>query len=405
MKIVQINNFFRYGSTGKIVGDIHKYLYDKGHESYVLYGIGKKSNDINVIRVTAPLVRRAQSLISRITGLAYAGAPIGTFNTLKYLDKIKPDIVHLHCINGNFINIYRLLNYLKKKKIPTVITLHAEFLYTSGCGYSMDCEKWKTGCFNCESIGDQRPNAWFFDRTRSEWNMMKNAYSGFNALTVCAVSEWLRSRAILSPFYKSIKVETVFNGLDTQVFRNKDTQELRKKLKIGSKRVILHVTPDFTSSIKGGSHVVEMASRMANDDYVFIVVGVKNPKIDVPDNMMLISPTSNQNELAEYYSLADVCLLTSKKETFSMICAESLCCGTPIVGFKAGAPETISIKEYSMFVEQGDDNALEFALRTMLSKKYSKIKISCEAKEKYDKSCMCDRYMQIYQDTINLNRL
>ena len=40
--------------------------------------------------------------------------------------------------------------------------------------------------------------------------------------------------------------------------------------------------------------------------------------------------------LAEYYSLVDVTVITSFHETFSMVVAESLSCGTPIVGFKAG---------------------------------------------------------------------
>ena len=39
-----------------------------------------------------------------------------------------------------------------------------------------------------------------------------------------------------------------------------------------------------------------------------------------------------------------------------MVTAESLCCGTPVVGFKAGAPEQIAIKEFSEFVEYGDLN-------------------------------------------------
>ena len=55
----------------------------------------------------------------------------------------------------------------------------------------------------------------------------------------------------------------------------------------------------------------------------------------------------DQSELAAFYSLADVTLLTSEKETFSMVCAESLCCGTPVVGFQAGAPEGISLPAVS----------------------------------------------------------
>jgi len=52
-----------------------------------------------------------------------------------------------------------------------------------------------------------------------------------------------------------------------------------------------------------------------------------------------------------------------------MVCAESLSCGTPVVGFQAGAPEIISIKRFSEFVPQGDIDALKDVVRNWLSKK------------------------------------
>lgn len=60
------------------------------------------------------------------------------------------------------------------------------------------------------------------------------------------------------------------------------------------------------------------------------------------------------NLLTKFYSMADVFVLFSKRETYSMTCAEALCCGTPVVGFKCGAPETVFKEPYSKFVEYGD---------------------------------------------------
>lgn len=42
-----------------------------------------------------------------------------------------------------------------------------------------------------------------------------------------------------------------------------------------------------------------------------------------------------------------------------MVTAESLCCGTPVVGFLAGGPESIAIEKFSAFVEYGDLNAIK----------------------------------------------
>jgi glycosyltransferase involved in cell wall biosynthesis len=111
-----------------------------------------------------------------------------------------------------------------------------------------------------------------------------------------------------------------------------------------------------------------------------------------------VKQTENQAELAVYYSMADLTLLTSKKETFSMICAESLACGTPVVGFEAGAPETISLEDYSAFTRQGDIDALEILVKKWLNKKreYGDA-ISTVASKVYSKTLMCEKYVKLYQ--------
>ena len=79
--------------------------------------------------------------IALMTGLYFP-----TKRLIKKIKKINPDIIHLQCINGDFVNIYYLLNWLKKSNKKVVLTLHAEFMYTGNCGNALQCEKWKTGC-------------------------------------------------------------------------------------------------------------------------------------------------------------------------------------------------------------------------------------------------------------------
>jgi glycosyltransferase involved in cell wall biosynthesis len=130
-----------------------------------------------------------------------------------------------------------------------------------------------------------------------------------------------------------------------------------------------------------------------------LIAGKYDPSIKVPENVELLGCIYNQKSLAEYYSMADVTLLTSRKETYSMICAESLCCGTPVVGFKAGAPEQISIPEFSCFVQFGDVPALLYNTRGMIEKGLDKEKIANIAAEIYSKEKMVSDYIGVYNDT------
>jgi hypothetical protein len=145
MKVLQVNAFYPSGSTGKIVKDIHQQLINDGIDSIVCYGRGVKIKEKQIYKIAPELIMKIQSLYSKAIGYAYAGCHISTFNLINIIKKEKPDVVHLHCINASTVNIYKLLNYLKSSKIFTIITLHAEFMYTAGCGHAFECNKWKNG--------------------------------------------------------------------------------------------------------------------------------------------------------------------------------------------------------------------------------------------------------------------
>lgn len=399
MKVLQVNCVYNTGSTGKIMADIHTQLQLRGIESVVCYGRGKKVSEPNVYKTCGELYSKCNNLLTRFTGVMYGGCWFSTNKLISIIKKEKPDVVHLHCINGYFVNVYRLIQWLKENHMKTVLTLHAEFMYTANCGYALDCEKWKTGCGNCPRR-KQETRSLFRDGTAASWRKMRDAFAGFEEdCTIISVSPWLMERAQESPILRGFRHETILNGLDTEnTFYPRNGDNLRRQLGLTGKRVVLHVTPSFSldsNHIKGGWYVAELAKRMP--EITFLVVGSRTPVENLPDNVVDIGRVEDQKKLAEYYSAADITLLTSKKETFSMVTAESLCCGTPVVGFKAGAPEQIALQEYSSFVEYGDLESLEVHLRKwLLLSKNNKMSMIQMAKEKYDSFSMCEQYRYIY---------
>ncbi|MBE7027139.1 MAG: glycosyltransferase [Ruminococcaceae bacterium] len=395
MKILQINCVYNSGSTGKIVYDISNTLKQKGFDSVVCYGRGKKVSEPNVYKVSTEFEAKIHSLLARLFGVQFGFSPIATAKTINIIKKEKPDVVHLHCLNGNFINVYRLLDFLKNNKIKTVLTLHAEIMHTAGCEHAFECEKWKKQCHDCKRISG-KISRFFRDDSRHCFKKMKDAFQGFDNLTVVGVSDWLTQRAKLSPVFEGgSDFKTVNNGLDTDVFKRTAYDALYEKYGIPKNRkIVLYVTPNFNHAIKGGKYVLEVANRLP--DYQFVIVGFNGDKSVLPKNILPIARTDNKQEMAMFYSIADITLLTSLKETFSMIVAESLCCGTPVVGFEAGAPETITIKEYSSFTEQGNIDILCKQIEEFLSVDFDKDKISTMGQKKYSFQKMADNYIVIY---------
>ena len=397
MKILQVNCVYNKGSTGKIVYDIHTELVKNNVESVVCYGRGDKVNQPNVYKTCGELYSKANILFSRATGLMYGGLGCSTNRLIKIIKREKPTIVHLHCINGYFVNIYSIVTWLKKANIKTVLTLHAEFMYTANCGYSYECEKWKTGCGNCPRFKKETKSL-FFDNTALSYKKMQKAFDGFDNLTVVSVSPWLMDRAKQSPILKDKNHKVVFNGLDTSVFYPRDVSELKVKHNIKDQRIVFFATPNFTNdknNVKGGYYVLKLAQRFLGQNVLFFVAGPKTAEFEVPANMVLLGNVSNQEELAKYYSLADVTVLASRRETFSMVVAESLCCGTPVVGFKAGGPEQIAIAEFSTFVEHGDLDGMYNAVLTFLNG----INVDAEkAQQLYSRSNMIANYIKVYKE-------
>lgn len=400
MKVLQINVVYNTGSTGKIMYDIHKELLADGVESVICYGRGEKTQDAGVYKTCGELYSKFNNLLTRFTGIMYGGCLLSTNKLINIIKREKPDVVHLHCLNGYFVNIYRLVLWLNKNKIKTVLTLHAEFMHTGNCGHALECEKWTTGCGSCPRLKKETKSL-LIDGTHRSWVKMKKAFERFECLTVTSVSPWLMERAKRSPILKDHKHTVVMNGLDTDVFHPYDTASLRKELGITDEKIIFHATPYFSDdkdNFKGGYYVIKLAEALKDKGVRVIVAGSYADSVKCPENMTLLGRVSDQMKLAELYSLADLTVIASKKETFSMIVAESLSCGTPVVGFCAGGPESITINEYSEFVEYGDTDAFIKAVEEFIERSVESNVISAGAHEKYSKNNMFKNYKKLYQN-------
>lgn len=401
MKVLTINCIYEKFSTGTIIKDIAYELKDSVDFIFT-YEIGPKSIN-GRYRIAGKYEFYLNYVLARLMGLKYGTGVFTTNKLCRYIACNKPDVVHIHCPNTNSVNLYKLIDFLKVNQIPTVITNHAEFFYTGNCAYAEECLGFTTGCGSCKKVFDAS-HPYLFDRTAFEWKKMKRSFEGFDKLILIAVSPWQKERIMLSPIMKNKKVKVVCNGVDTNTFHVAEhvptvVTELRRN---GIKKVFLHVTGSFEpnhNDLKGGRFIVEIAKKL--EDAVIIVVGnssIPNEEIKF-DNIIFLGEIKDPHVLAEFYSAVDTTIIASKRETFGMVCAESLCCGTPIVGFVSGGPESIALEEYSAFVEYGNCNLLLQKAYHMANIKENRChEISKKAIEKYSKKRMAEEYYKIYNE-------
>lgn len=408
MKIVQINFVCSIGSTGKIARNIDLALNQIGIKSLIFYGRKPINNKQNTYKFCTEIESYIQSFLLRLgITLEYGGCDFATWRLIDRLKKEKPDIVHLHCLNGSCVNIYRLLQFLGNNGIKTVVTHHAEFYYTASCPHAYDCLKFSNEeCINCPISKIATRNR-IGNRAHEAWIKMKNAFATFKKenLIFTAPSPWVKERSLLSPIVNEFACQVVYNGVDTTVFYRQVNDDLiKKRTKTKNSTNLLFVTANFNPlnkyHNKGGWYVVELAKRMPDVNFI-IVTPVANGIQGLPANVYVWGKADSSKELAQLYSSANLSLIASRRETFSMILAESLCCGTPIVGFEAGGPESIAMKDYCKLVDYGDLDKYEIAVKDMLGKRFDRDKMSIEAQKVYGSQVMTQGYINIYIDLLN----
>lgn len=408
MKVIQVNVVADSGSTGKIVGGIDAELRRLGHESLVCYGRKTTGMAEGRFKFGTEWEAAASKVANRAGRLMYASSPMATRRLERRILQERPDVVHLHCINGYCVDIYRLLHFLAAQGIKTVITHHAEFFYTANCGHALDCLRFTDaeGCCRCP-----RPKAatgsLTVDRAHKSWEKMSRAFSAFapGQLVFTAVSPWVTERSKLSPVTAGRECRVVENGLDDSVFCLADDRMAGRALVPGCReKMVLHVTASFSDALgtfKGGDEIVALARLMPEVTFV-VAASYVDIKGELPGNLYVHGRTRDQHELAALYRAADATVIASKRETFSMIVAESLCCGTPVVGYRAGGPESIAIEPYSRFVDRSEGtSALADALKEMLSQQFDRVEISTEAIAKFSSQRMASNYINVYNSLLN----
>jgi glycosyltransferase involved in cell wall biosynthesis len=389
LKIVQINSFSN-GSTGKIMMSIHNELLKQGHDSYVVWDRGRKSENEHEIFLDDKIGVYRHALYSRLTGKTGFFSKKSTKKLLKKLDEIKPDIIHLHNIHGYYINIEMLFNYIKKNNIKVVWTLHDCWSFTGQCPHfsAINCDKWKTECYDCPMISEY-PKSF---KDNSNWNYKKKKELFTNVdMQLVTPSKWL-ANLVKQSFLKEYPVNVINNGVDLNVFKPTKS-DFRKKNNIENKKIILGVAGVWTKS-KGYDDFIEL-SKLLDDNYVIVLVGVSKNQIEsLPTNIIGIERTENQIELAGIYSSADVFFNPSVEETFGLTTIEALMCNTRVIVYnKTALPEIVEDKKCIIdYNEERINNVLK------LIKSNNKFDINHNLLNKYSVINQNKEYINLYRE-------
>lgn len=311
-----------------------------------------KNNDSKIIYQILESVEKEQS-IHNIFSI--------TTPTLLTLPEYKEaDIVHFHMFHNTKLSLYGLKKIATEKKV--IISIHDPWFLTGRCVHFYDCNKWKTGCKDCQNL----KNLFVLDEDNCSqlWNLKKYVFDNIDIDLVCS-SDWMTDMAKATPILKNqTHYHKIPLGIDYKKFSSISYKDARKKLNIADDEIVLFFRAQ--NEFKGTPYIVE-AMKMLNTNKKITLLTCDNKDLinDLKDQYKVIElgPIKDE-EMICAMNACDIFLMPSVGESFGMMAVEAMACAKPVIVFNNSAlPSVTHAPECGYLVKNKDSKDLMEAIK------------------------------------------
>ncbi len=323
-------------------------------------------------------------------------------------DRHDGDIIHLHWL-AFFIDCPSFFRAVPDSR-PIVWSLHDMNPLTGGCHYSDGCNRFTQGCGQCPQIAAPatRDVSWhaFRDKQRSLRN---------KRIHVVTPNRWLADLARRSPIFPpATEYHLIRLGLDESVFRPVNRIQARHQLGLPIDRPLVAFGAEDIGNYRKGFHHLLNALRLVRQ---------QSPELEclVFGNGQLPEDRSGLPRFREFgfvdraekhrliYSAADLFVLPSREDNQPQTGLESMACGTPVVGFRAGGiPEYVRDGQTGLVAEVGDEAAMAERMIRLLNERPLREKLSANARQMIEQNHTAGRqasdYIELYENIMEAGR-
>lgn len=392
MKLLLINVTYGQGSTGTIVRDIENLCEHSNLECYVASPDHEVMNAKRGYVIGNLFDHKLHAVLCRINGQQAYFSHCATKKLLRHIEKIKPDIVHLHTIHGNYLNMPKLLTNLAKQNIRIIITMHDCWYFTGKCFHYVEegCQKWQQGCFECPRKRKDIPN-WFFDHSKNVYRDKKKYIQQLEDVTIVGPSQWICDEANKT-FMKEKNVCCIYNGVDENIFKE-CAQNFRKENRLEDKFIVLGMANKWLHP--NNKTLVQTIIDNLKEEDLIILLGVEEKDVPFETSKIKTIPyIEDRKKLADIYNSADVFVNLTLADTFPTVNMEAVCCGTPVVTHDVGGCKETIEEGTGILVSIGDTQGVLDAINRIKEASYDKC--SSIGSEKFSKEGNYQKYIQLY---------
>ena len=260
---------------------------------------------------------KLSQLLMRLASLCRAKAYLspGIWPTYKSFeaDCKDSDIIHLHWVQGEFINSDTVLSLT----CPVIWTLH-DMWPILGCQHYPGKLSYITDLIE-------------------HWCLRRKNQVPDNLLFHCTTA-WMEAQ--VKKRYGNCNTVVIPYPIDTNVFRPRDYAKARNAWGLPTDvKVILYGAVGGTSDYRKGWDLLEDAVEILaqkSKDFALVIFGGERSQASIDVGNVRIYNVGNiisEVELSSLYSTSDVMVVPSRIEAYGQTAAEAISCGVPVVAF------------------------------------------------------------------------
>jgi len=224
------------------------------------------------------------------------------------------------------------------------------------------------------------------------------------------VSDKLKDFYVGKKGFSAKKSVTIYNGVDTSIYKPQPDDSVRKKLGLKPDNVLVGSVGNIRPA-KGYSYLLEAARLVVNQNpqFRFVVAGQGSgklyeslldlrKKLELENHFFFIG---FEPDVSKFMNNLDLFVLSSISEGFSISTIEAMACGVPVIATRSGGPEEIvSHLKNGILVDICNVENISGCIIELYGNKVLKQSIvlnSTDYVEKlYSNNMMLDRYIHIY---------
>lgn len=273
------------------------------------------------------------------------------------------DIIIFHSIS-NFID---LESFLTENIKPVIWTLHDMNSFTGGCHYSESCTKFTKTCNDCPILKDTDER----NTAETELNKKINLFARQN-IQIVSPSQWLKHFSEQSSCFRSFNHFLIPYSIDTTIFRYYNRICTREILNLPQDKQILLFICDNISDERKGFDLLAGALDSVDKSRIHVCVVGNNYGSDLNlKNVTYFGRIHDEFKMALLYASSDLFILPSREDNLPNVMLESLCAGTPVMGFSIGGlKDILKTGENGVLIENISSEDLGASITDFINSKW-----------------------------------